>query len=73
MHTPFGDLFPEVSPDGRYVAYLSNESNEVMARDVFGRPFPHADRGVWKVSRGGGTRAVWARSGRESSSAGSGR
>jgi serine/threonine-protein kinase len=32
---------------------------------VYVRPFPHVDRGVWKVSREGGTRAVWARNGRE--------
>jgi serine/threonine-protein kinase len=64
FHTPFNERFPEISPNGRYIAYLSEESN--WARDVYVRPYPHVDRGVWKVSREGGTRAaVWARNGRE--------
>ena len=29
------------------------------------RPFPKVDSGHWQVSTGGGTRAVWARNGRE--------
>ena len=62
FHTPFGELFAEVSPNGRYVAYQSAESG---AADIYVRPFPHADGGVWKVSREGGTRPVWARNGRE--------
>ena len=62
FHTPFHEFFPEVSPNGRYVAY---ESNATGTRDVYVRPFPHVDRGVWKVSVEGGTSAAWARNGRE--------
>jgi len=29
------------------------------------RPFPHVDSGRWQISTKGGTRPVWARSGRE--------
>ena len=62
FHTPFGELFPEMSPNGRYIAYISSESS---ASDVYVRPYPQVDRGVWKVSREGGTRHAWARNGRE--------
>jgi serine/threonine-protein kinase len=62
LNTPFSEVFPEVSPNGRYIAYQSNESGEP---DVYVRPFPHVDRGVWKVSKEGGMRFAWARNGRE--------
>jgi hypothetical protein len=32
---------------------------------VYGRPFPNVESGRWPVSIGGGTRPVWAHSGRE--------
>jgi Tol biopolymer transport system component len=45
------------SPDGRYVAYVSNES----ARDeVYVRPFPGSDAQRWVVSVGGGTEPRWS-------------
>jgi hypothetical protein len=55
-------LFPEVSPNGRYIAYQSNLS---AVPDVYVRPFPHVDGGVWKVSRERGRCFLWARNGRE--------
>jgi serine/threonine-protein kinase len=54
--------FPEISPNGRYLAYQSAESGRL---EVYVRPFPQVDRGRWQISIGGGTRAAWARSGRE--------
>ena len=51
-----------ISPDGRWVAYESNESG---AFEVYVRPFPMADQGHWQVSAAGGSKPVWARSGRE--------
>jgi serine/threonine-protein kinase len=50
------------SPNGRYVAYQSDESGR---NEIYVRPFPHVDNGRWQVSTAGGTRPVWARSGRE--------
>ncbi len=51
-----------VSPDGRWLAYQSNES----ARDeVYVRPYPDVAAGRWQVSTLGGTRPQWARNGRE--------
>jgi serine/threonine-protein kinase len=62
LHTPFNEVFPELSPNGRYLAYQSNESGE---REVYVRPFPQVDRAAWKISKDGGMRFAWARSGRE--------
>jgi len=62
IQTTFGENNAEVSPDGRWVAYQSNESG---ANQVYVRPFPNVDTGHWQVSTGGGTRPLWARNGRE--------
>ena len=56
------DYFPEISPNGRFVAYQSNESGRDQ---VYVRPFPRVNDGVWPVSTGGGTRPAWAKNGRE--------
>jgi eukaryotic-like serine/threonine-protein kinase len=52
----------EISPDGRWIAYQSDESGEVQ---IYVRPFPKIDDGRWQISPTGGTRPAWARSGRE--------
>ena len=54
-------LGPRVSPDGRWIAYWSNESGR---DEVYVRPFPR-NGGVIQVSSGGGTEPVWSRDGRE--------
>ncbi len=51
-----------LSPDSRWLAYVSNEQGE---NEVFVRPFPNVNGGKWQVSRGGGSAPVWAHSGRE--------
>jgi len=53
---------PALSPDGRWLAYISNETG---AFEVFVRPFPNVNTGKWTVSTDGGTMPVWAHSGRE--------
>jgi Tol biopolymer transport system component len=50
-----------VSPDGRWLAYASDESGR---DEVYVRPFPTGS-GRWQVSAGGGGEPRWARSGRE--------
>jgi serine/threonine-protein kinase len=60
--TRFKGSFAEVSPNGRYLAYQSNESGRI---EVYVRSFPQVERGRWQISTGGATRPVWARSGRE--------
>jgi serine/threonine-protein kinase len=51
-----------VSPDSRWIAYVSNETG---SNEVFIRPFPDVERGKWQVSNGGGNAPVWAHNGRE--------
>jgi hypothetical protein len=51
-----------LSPDGRWLAYESNESGHT---EVFIRPFPNAAGGRWQVSTSGGRAPLWAKSGRE--------
>ena len=51
-----------VSPDGRWLAYTSDESGVF---EIYVRPFPDAGSARWQVSAAGGTDPVWARSGRE--------
>ena len=51
---------PRFSPDGRWIAYQSNESGRI---EIYVRPFPGAGARV-QVSTEGGTVPVWARSGR---------
>ena len=56
------DFGPEVSPDGKWLAYHSNISGEFQ---VYVRPFPNVQDGRSQVSTDGGTRAAWSRNGRE--------
>ncbi|RPH56366.1 MAG: hypothetical protein EHM89_15595, partial [Acidobacteria bacterium] len=62
VRTRFIEHNAEISPDGRYIAYQSNESGQI---EIYVKPFPQVDGGKWQISTGGGTRAVWARNGRE--------
>ena len=52
----------EISPDGRWLAYDSNESGSF---EVYVRPFPNVDGGRWQVSVEGGVYPLWSRSGKE--------
>jgi len=52
---------PAFSPDGRWLAYQSNESGSL---EVYVRPFP-GPGGKWQISNGGGTVPKWSRNGKE--------
>ena len=62
LETPDREAHPEVSPDGRWLAYTSDESGEL---NVYVRPFPDLESGLWPVSTGGGLEPVWSSNGRE--------
>jgi serine/threonine-protein kinase len=60
--TEYDEEGPALSPDSRWLAYVSNEQGE---NEVFVRPFPDVNGGKWPVSSGGGSAPVWAHNGRE--------
>jgi serine/threonine-protein kinase len=62
LRTPNDDLVPVFSPDGRWIAYRSNETGNP---EIYVRPFPAAGGGKWQISTGGGLYAVWSKDGRE--------
>jgi Tol biopolymer transport system component len=59
--TPFNELAARFSPDGGWLAYVSNESGR---DEVYLRPYPGPGAKV-PVSRDGGTEPVWSKNGRE--------
>jgi serine/threonine-protein kinase len=61
LKTPFTEVTPFFSPDGRWLAYQSNESG---TSEVYVRPFPGGD-GKWMVSNGGGIQVRWSRNAKE--------
>ena len=62
IQSAFSDYAGEISPDGRWIAYYSNESG---SNEVYVRPFPNVQGGRWQISTGGGTRPAWSRKGGE--------
>jgi Tol biopolymer transport system component len=70
----FSEAVPRFAPDGRWIAYSSDESGKDQ---IYVRPFtsPAAQRssaeketpvtGKWMVSKDGGTNPVWRRDGKE--------
>ena len=62
LQTDFLDNGGTLSPDERWMAYHSNESGRI---EVYVRPFPNAQDGVWRVSTDGGINPHWSADGRE--------
>jgi Tol biopolymer transport system component len=59
--TPFVEQFPTLSPDGRWLAFVSNQSGESQ---VYVRPLD-GDGDQLQVSQRGASEPVWAPNGRE--------
>jgi eukaryotic-like serine/threonine-protein kinase len=59
---PFLEHGFQLSPDGHWLAYTSNEAGQ---DEVFVRPFPNTNAGRWQISTRGGSASRWAHSGRE--------
>jgi dipeptidyl aminopeptidase/acylaminoacyl peptidase len=61
VQTSFNESAPAVSPDGRLLAYVSDESgrNEIYVRRL------DADARRWLVTTDGGTEPLWSRDGKE--------
>ena len=70
LKTPFAERFGVFSPDGRWVAYQSNESGRI---EIYVRPFVPpggqesraSDSTQWQVSTAGGVTPLWRADGRE--------
>ncbi len=62
LATDFNEIMPALSPDGRWLAYGSNESGRL---EIFVRPFPDVASAKWQVSTGGGFFPLWSPDGRE--------
>ena len=60
--TPFDEEAIALSPDGRWIAYQSDETGRT---EVFLRSFPNASTFKHQVSNGGGSAPLWSRDGRE--------
>ena len=61
LRTPFYELYPTVSPDGRWMAYQSNESGQ---EEIYVQPFPKGGK-PYRVSVAEGYLPVWSADGRE--------
>jgi len=61
LQSSFTEQNPVFSPDGRWLAYTSDESGRF---EVYVQPYP-GPGGKWQISTEGGTEALWARNGRE--------
>jgi len=59
LHEPFNEWQAAVSPNGRWLAYVSDESGR---QEVYVRPFA-APGTRWPISPDGGSDPVWARNG----------
>jgi dipeptidyl aminopeptidase/acylaminoacyl peptidase len=59
LHAPFNETAPAFSPDGRWLAYASDETGRY---EVYVQPYP--EKGAkWQISTEGGTEPVWAGNG----------
>ena len=56
LSTPENELYPRISPDGRWLAYFTATGT---GTEVFVRPFP-GPGGMWRVSTDGGAFAQWS-------------
>jgi Tol biopolymer transport system component len=61
LRTRFDEAVPQFSPDGRWLAYISNESGRY---EIYVQAFP-GPGGKWQISTEGGTEPAWNRNGRE--------
>jgi eukaryotic-like serine/threonine-protein kinase len=55
LRTQFNEGAPRFSPDGRWLAYISDESGR---DEIYAQPYP-GPGGKWQISTDGGTEPVW--------------
>ncbi len=57
LESPFDERSPSLSPDGRWLAYVSNRDGQ---EEIYVRPFPAVNSDRRKISTDGGTSPLWA-------------
>ena len=62
LETPFDKVQARISPDGRWIAYSTNESGMYQ---VVVQTFPDPNGGRWQITAEGGMEPKWRRDGRE--------
>jgi serine/threonine-protein kinase len=62
LATKYNEYNARISPDGRWMAYQSDESGRF---EIYVRPFPDVNSGRWQISTEGGTRPLWNKNGCE--------
>jgi Tol biopolymer transport system component len=61
LKSAFRDTEAFLSPDGKWLAWVSNSSG---SDEIYVRAFPD-NGGLWKISNNGGINPIWSRDGRE--------
>ncbi|HKV03999.1 MAG TPA: protein kinase [Candidatus Acidoferrales bacterium] len=61
LRTRFNESVPQFSPNGRWMAYISDESGRF---EIYVQPYP-GPGGKWQISTDGGTEPMWNPNGRE--------
>ena len=61
LATPFNEAHSQLSPDGQWIAYASDETGR---SEIYVQSFPPG-KGKWPISTGGGDQPSWRRDGRE--------
>ncbi|HYR42185.1 MAG TPA: hypothetical protein VER98_04115, partial [Terriglobia bacterium] len=61
LKTPFEERYGQFSPDGKWIAYQSNESGR---SEIYVQPFP-GPGGKFQISSNGGAQARWNKNGKE--------
>jgi Tol biopolymer transport system component len=61
LQTKFNEAAPQFSPDGHWLAYVSDESGR---KEIYVQPYP-GPAGKWQISTEGGAEPLWNRNGRE--------
>jgi len=62
LEEDYNETQPQLSPDGRWMAYCTNESG---TQQIYVRPFPNIDAGKWQISTEEGNSPRWSPNGKE--------